>query len=90
MFQIESQYLEVPTIASDVDGIPETLIHQETGLLVAAGDINEWAQNIIWALTNLEVMKSWAKAGKTYVSDKFSMANNTKELVNIINSKISR
>lgn len=89
MFQIESQYLEIPTIASDVDGIPETLIHQETGLLVAAGDINAWAQNIIWALANKEVMKSWAKAGKIYVLNKFSMANNTKELVNIINSKIS-
>jgi glycosyltransferase involved in cell wall biosynthesis len=90
MFQIESQYLEVPTIASDVDGIPETLIHQETGLLVAAGDVSAWAQNIIWALANKEVMKSWAKAGKIYVGDKFSMANNTKELVNIINSEISR
>ncbi len=89
MFQIESQYLEIPTIASDVDGVPETLIHQKTGLLVAAGDISAWAQNIIWALANLEVMKSWAKAGKTYVSDKFSMSHNTKELVNIINSKIS-
>ncbi len=89
MFQIESQYLEIPTIASDVDGIPETLIHQETGLLVVAGDVRAWSQNIIWALANKEVMKSWAKAGKIYVFDKFSMANNTKELVNIINGKIS-
>jgi glycosyltransferase involved in cell wall biosynthesis len=90
MFQIESQYLEIPTMASDIDGIPETLIHQETGLLVAAGDVSAWAQNMIWALANKEVMKAWAKAGKIYVLDKFSMANNTKELVNIINSKISR
>ncbi len=89
MFQIESQYLETPTMASDVDGIPETLMHQKTGLLVAAGDVSAWAQNIIWAIANKEVMKSWAKAGKTYVSDKFSMAKNTKELVDIINSKTS-
>ncbi len=87
MFQIESQYLEIPTIASDIDGIPETLIHQETGLLVAAGDVSSWAQNIIWALTNIEVMKSRAKSGKTYASDKFSKSKNTKELVDIINSK---
>ncbi len=88
MFQIESQYLQIPTIASDVDGIPETLIHEKTGLLVAPGDVDAWAQHMIWALTNLELMQSWAKAGKNYVADKFSMANNTKELVNIIN-KIS-
>ncbi len=88
MFQIESQYLQIPTIASDVDGIPETLIHEKTGLLVAPGDVDAWAQHMIWALTNLELMQSWAKAGKNYVADKFSMASNTKELVNIIN-KIS-
>jgi glycosyltransferase involved in cell wall biosynthesis len=85
MFQIESQYLEVPTIASNIDGIPETLIHKETGLLVPAGDVDAWAQNMIWALSNLEVMRSWAQAGKNYVINKFSVANNTKELVSIVN-----
>jgi glycosyltransferase involved in cell wall biosynthesis len=84
MFQIESQYLEIPTMASDVDGIPETLIHQESGLLVPVGDIDAWAQNMIWAMANLEVMKSWATAGKSNVSDRFSMTNNTEELVGII------
>jgi glycosyltransferase involved in cell wall biosynthesis len=88
MFQIESQYLEIPTMASDIDGIPETLIHQKTGLLVRSGDVGAWAQHMIWALNNLEVMQSWAKSGKDYVANKFSMATNIKELVNIIN-KIS-
>jgi glycosyltransferase involved in cell wall biosynthesis len=85
MFQIESQYLEIPTIASNVDGIPETLIHEQTGLLVAPGDVNAWAQNMIWALANLDVIRSWAKVGKDYVVKKFSTASNTKELVRIIN-----
>lgn len=85
MFQIESQYLETPTIASNIDGIPETLIHQETGLLVPVGEVVAWSQNIIWALSHLELMRSWAKDGKNYVVNKFSMANNTNELVRIIN-----
>jgi glycosyltransferase involved in cell wall biosynthesis len=89
MFQIESQYLEIPTMASDVDGIPETLIHQETALLVPTGDVDAWAKNMIWALSNLEVMRSWAKAGKNYVIKKFSMANNTKELVSIVNKIVT-
>ncbi len=89
LFQIESQYLEIPTIASDVDGIPETLIHEQTGLLVAPGDVNVWAQNMIWALANLELMRSWAKNGKDYIVKKFSMANNTKKLVRIISQQAS-
>lgn len=85
MFQIESQYLEVPTIASHIDGIPETLIHQKTGLLVKPGSVDEWAQNIIWALSNMAQMQTWAKCGKAYVEDKFSLEKNAKELIEIIN-----
>lgn len=84
MFQIESQYLKVPTIASDIDGVPETLIHEKTGLLVPAGNVDAWAENLIWALNNLEVMRSWAGAGKCYVSKKFSMEKNTQNLLEII------
>jgi glycosyltransferase involved in cell wall biosynthesis len=77
MFQIESQYLEVPTIASEVDGIPETLIDNQTGLLVPPGDVSAWASQIIWALSHLDDMKALAKNGKTFVKEKFSMEQMT-------------
>jgi glycosyltransferase involved in cell wall biosynthesis len=85
MFQIESQYLEVPTIASEIDGIPETLIDKQTGLLVPPGDENAWASEIIWALNHLDDMKILAKIGKTFVGEKFSMDKNTQRLIQIIN-----
>jgi glycosyltransferase involved in cell wall biosynthesis len=85
MFQIESQYLEVPTIASDIDGIPETLIDKQTGLLVPPGDVNAWTSQIIWALNHLDDMKVLAKNGKTFVREKFSMDKNTQRLIEVIN-----
>ena len=85
MFQIESQYLEVPTIASEIDGIPETLIDKQTGLLVPPGDVNAWASQIIWALNHLDDMKVLAKNGKIFVREKFSMGKNTERLIQIIN-----
>ena len=85
MFQIESQYLEVPTIASEIDGIPETLIDKQTGLLVAPGDVGAWASQIIWILNHLDDMKVLAKNGKTFVKEKFSMDKNTQRLIQIIN-----
>ncbi len=85
MFQIESQYLEVPTIASEIDGIPETLIDKQTGLLVSPGDVNAWASQIIWALNHLDDMKALAKNGKTFVREKFSMDKNTQTLIQVIN-----
>ena len=84
MFQIESQYLGIPTLASDVDGIPETLIHEKTGLLVQAGNSDAWAHQIIWALTYLPQMQEWAKEGSLFVKNKFSMASNTQGLLKII------
>ncbi len=86
MFQIESQYLGVPTLASNVDGIPETLIHKESGLLVPPGDVGAWTNQLIWVLTHLDEMRSLSENAKSFVKQKFSMAANTKKLIEIISS----
>jgi glycosyltransferase involved in cell wall biosynthesis len=83
MFQIEAQYLEVPTITSGVGGIPETMLHQETGLMIEAGNVEEWAQGIIWMLSNPEPAKQMAKKGKQMVVEKFSLNANTKSLISL-------
>ena len=83
MFQIEAQYLEVPVIASDVDGIPETILHQKTGLLVSPGVVDEWASAILWALYNPVLTKELAVAGKHYVAEKFSIEKNTQALLKL-------
>ena len=84
MFQIEAQYLEVPTIASRVGGIPETMLDQETGLMIEPGNVEEWANAIIWMLSNLEPAKQMAKAGKQMVIEKFSLNANTKSLISLL------
>ena len=84
MFQIEAQYLEVPTIASNTGGIPETLIHQKTGLLIQSGDIGQWAEAIVWMLSNPSAGKVMAKEGKQYVQNKFSLEANTTGLFQLI------
>jgi glycosyltransferase involved in cell wall biosynthesis len=84
MFQIEAQYLEVPTIASNTGGIPETLLDQKTGLLVKSGDVGQWAEAIIWMLSNPGAGKEMAKEGKYYVQNKFSLEANTTGLLDLI------
>ena len=83
MFQIEAQYLEVPTIASRVGGIPETMLDQETGFMVEAGNVQEWAKAIIWMLSNRAPAKEMAKKGKQMVVEKFSLNANTKSLISL-------
>jgi glycosyltransferase involved in cell wall biosynthesis len=84
MFQIEAQYLEIPTIASNTGGIPETLLNQKTGLLVKPGDVGQWADAIIWMLSNSSAGKEMAREGRHYVQNKFSLEANTTGLLDLI------
>ena len=84
MFQIESQYLEIPTIVSDVGGIPETILDQKTGLMIESGNVEAWAASIIWVLSNPAEAKMMAKEGKKFISEKFSLLANTKKLIDLI------
>ena len=84
MFQIEAQYLGVPTIASRVGGIPETILHEETGLMVDLGNVRAWADAICWVLNHPTEAKRLAERGRAFVTDKFSMERNTTELIRLI------
>jgi glycosyltransferase involved in cell wall biosynthesis len=84
MFQIEAQYFGVPTIASSVGGIPETMLARETGLMVEPGNVRAWADAICWVLENPIEAKEMADRGRAFVTDKFSMERNTAELIKLI------
>jgi glycosyltransferase involved in cell wall biosynthesis len=84
MFQIEAQYLGVPTIASRVGGIPETILHEETGLMVEPGNVPAWADAICWVLQHPTEAKQLAERGRVFVTNKFSMERNTTELIQLI------
>ena len=85
MFQIESQYFQIPTLATEVDGIPETMEHQKTGLVVKNTE-EEWYQAIEWAILNQEKMKEYAKEGKIFVEKKFSIKKNIDSVIELINN----
>ena len=87
MFQIESQYLEVPTIVSNVGGVPETILDQKTGLMIEAGNADSWAKAIIWTLSNPNEAKKMAQEGKRFVTNKFSLSANTSKLIELIEAR---
>lgn len=84
MFQIEAQYLGVPTIASDAGGIPETIVHQKTGLIAKAGHVQQWADAIVWTLNHSDEANQFAKAGREFVFAKFSLESNITQFIELI------
>ena len=86
MVQIEALGLAVPVIVSNVGGIPETVTHQQTGLIVDDMNPAAWAQAIDYALSHPETMKQWALAGQAQVRQQFSPEHTTKRLLQLLNA----
>ena len=73
MSQIEALGLGVPVVASRVGGIPETVEDRRTGLLVAPGERDAWAEALTWALEHREEMRAFAVAGRADVRQRFDL-----------------
>jgi glycosyltransferase involved in cell wall biosynthesis len=84
MAQIEALSLGVAVVASNVDGIPETIEAGQTGLLVAPGAIVAWVDAIAWALDHPERMAEMAAAGRARVLEKFSIEANIARFLALI------
>jgi glycosyltransferase involved in cell wall biosynthesis len=46
MVVLEAMAVSLPVIASRVEGVPNAVVHRETGLLVEAGSVSQLAQAI--------------------------------------------
>ena len=67
----EAMIMGVPVAATAVDGIPELIKHQETGLLSSPSDISSLAQNISRLLNNPDEARAMADLAQQRVADDF-------------------
>lgn len=84
MAQIEALGLGVPVIVSGVGGLPETVTHQQTGLIVTDATPEAWAQAIGYALAHRDEMLGYAQQGQRVVRQQFGMEHNTAQLLHLI------
>ncbi len=69
-------------IASDIDGIPETLDHGQAGILVPPKDSRAVATAMKKLLSNPKEMQKWKHQGKQNI-ERFSAARVNKETLNV-------
>ncbi len=84
MAQIEALALQVPVVANDVDGIPETIEHGVTGWLVQPGNILAWQNALAEILENPELARQRAAAGRLAVTSRFAVNRNTEQILSLI------
>ena len=65
----EAFYLNVPVIGTDVGGIPELIINNETGIIVPPENPSKLAEAVNELLSNREKAKELATNGNTFVKN---------------------
>ena len=78
---IEALAVELPTVSTQVTGIPEIIRHQDTGLCVPAGDVDALADAIQWLLDHPDEAREMGQRGRTLVLEQFDRRRNAKQLL---------
>ncbi|AFY96782.1 glycosyltransferase [Chamaesiphon minutus] len=83
---VEAQAMGLPVVASNHAGIPQAVIHGETGFLTAERDIAGLAESILRLLEDPELWQRFSLNGKEHVQKNFNLEKQTRILENIYES----
>lgn len=82
---MEAMLKGVPVISSDISGVPELVINNQTGFSAASGDIDACALSLEEALgCNLQARDNISQQAISHVKQNFSLNGNTQYLAELI------
>jgi glycogen(starch) synthase len=75
MVALEAAQMARPIVATPVGGLPESVVHQQTGLLVEPEDSVALAEAIAFLLSHPDIARQMGQAGRSRALDIFSLEN---------------
>lgn len=72
---LEAMSCGVPVVVSNVDGIPEVVVQNETGFLAEPDDLNAMVNNLLTICQDVELAKTMGANGRERALTKFSWAS---------------
>lgn len=69
----EAMACGIPVVASGVGGIPEVVLHRETGLIFSDGDVVQLAQSVKALLGDARMRGRMGEAGRSRVGSQFTL-----------------
>ncbi|KPA54190.1 glycosyl hydrolase family 1 [Photobacterium leiognathi subsp. mandapamensis] len=76
---VEAAFFQIPSIGSDVEGIPEVIKHNETGLIFESNNVVDLKNKLFELINNHELRISLGKNAKKYCLENFNMDKMTQE-----------
>jgi glycosyltransferase involved in cell wall biosynthesis len=70
---IEAMAAGLPVVATTVDGLPECVLGDKTGLLVPPADHRALSEAVIYLLSDKELCRQFGRAGRRHVFDNLSI-----------------
>jgi len=69
---LEAMAASLPTVAVWSGGVPEMVVHDETGLLSAPGDVDALGEHLLQLLQNPDLARRMGESGKRHAFRKFA------------------
>lgn len=73
---MEAMAMEVPCIASCINGVPELIRHGVDGLLIAPSDVDQLAQTLELLVDDPDFRRKLGRAGRERILDKYLLEKN--------------
>lgn len=87
---LEAMAAGVPSIGSDIGGIPEMIVHGQTGLVVPPGDGHALARGLISLLADEKMRACMGEAARERARSLFSPAAHAREIMDTYSSVLRR
>ena len=69
----EAQAMQVPAICSKIGGMPDGVIHEQTGYLVEENDIDDFVNKVILLADNHQLCQKFGHAGRAHTVQNFDI-----------------
>jgi glycosyltransferase involved in cell wall biosynthesis len=91
---IEAQAGNIPVVTTDVGGVRDIVLDNETGFIVPNNDVAKFSEKLLLLLANEDLRKSMSQKGWEFVSEKFHYKTLVKNMENyyakMLNQKNSK
>ncbi len=83
---VEASARGLPVITTRHNGIPDVVLHEQTGLLSPEGDVDAMAGNIIDLATDPQRWTTLGRAGRAHVEQGFSLDHSVDRMLELLES----
>jgi glycosyltransferase involved in cell wall biosynthesis len=87
---IEAMAVGLPVIAFATDGVSETVVHNETGLLVEPQDVQGLSAALMKLLLDRKISVKFGQNGQAYVENHFSAEATARQIAEIIDQTLRK